>query len=125
MDSIESRRTIRKDISLKGSFKIKDSLEYKLHIYKEPIDLTLSDVALLGCGFVTTYYLPKGLILFVKVKSFPVPSEGTARETKNIEFTAKVMSCRTTPSRTNRVGVEFVDIEKEYLEMVKRYLGVI
>lgn len=123
IDPIESRRAIRKDVTLKGTFKIKDALESKLHIYNEPIGLTITDVALLGCGFVAAYYLPKGLVLFVKVKSFPVISEGNIKETKDIEFTAKVMSCRTTPSKVNRVGLEFVDIKDEYLDLIKGFLG--
>lgn len=122
MDPIESRRTKRKDITLKGSFKIKDDLKYKLHIYKEPIDLTMVDVGTLGCGFVSAYYLPKGLIIFVRVTDFPVISEGTTREGKDIEFTGRVMTCRTTPSRANRIGLEFVEIKKEYLDLVKRYV---
>ncbi len=125
MDPIESRRTKRKDITLTGNFKIKDVLEYKLHIYKEPIDLLLSDVGAMGCGFVTAHYLPKGLIVDMKVRDFPVISEKGPLTTQDIEITAKIMSCKTTPTRVNRIGAEFVQIKDEYKDLIKKYIAEI
>jgi c-di-GMP-binding flagellar brake protein YcgR len=123
MDPIESRRTKRKDITLTGNFKIKDALKYKLHIYKEPLDMLLSDVGVMGCGFVTAYYLPKGLIVSIKIRDFPVISGKDPIQTRDIEFTAKVMSCKTTPTRVNRVGAEFVEIRNESRDIIKRYIA--
>ena len=123
MDPIQSRRAIRKDVTLKGNFKIKDALKCKLHIYKEPIDLTVTDVAALGCGFVTAYYLPKGLILIMNIKDFPITPLGATQKTKDMEFSGKVMMCRTTPSRANRIGIAFTDIQKEDLEIIRKFIG--
>jgi len=122
MDPIESRRAIRKNLMLKGTFKIRDDLKYKLHIYREPADLSLTDVALLGCGFTAAYYLPKGIVLSVKLKDFPLVSPGAQGATKDMDFTAKVMSCRNAPGRTNKIGIEFVDIRKEYLDLIKNFI---
>ncbi len=121
MDPIESRRAIRRNLVLKGTFKIRDDLKYKLHIYREPVDLSLSDVAMLGCGFITGYYLPKGIVLSVKLKDFPVIS-ADAHGAKDMDFTAKVMSCKNAPGRTNKIGIEFVDIRKEYLDLIKKFI---
>lgn len=122
MNPVERRRAKRKDVTLKGTFKIKDDLKYKLHIYKEPIDSTISDISALGCGLVTAYYLPKGLILFIKIKDFPVVSGRGAREVKDIEFTGRVAVCKTTPSRANKAGTVFVDIKKEDLNLIKKFV---
>ena len=122
MDPIESRRTKRKDITLTGSFKIKDALKYKLHIYKEPLDMLLSDVGVMGCGFVTAYYLPKGLIVIIRIRDFPVISGKGPIQTRDIELTARVMSCKTTPTRVNRIGAEFVEIKEENRGIIKRYI---
>lgn len=122
MDSIESRRARRKDITLKGTFKIVDDLKYKFHIYKEPIDLTISDVAVLGCGFITGYYLPKGLHLFVSIKGFPILSGKGVKETEDMEFTGKVMVCKTTQARGHKVGIEFLEIKKEYQSLIKKFV---
>ncbi len=123
MDHIDSRRAVRKEISLKGSFKIKDDLKYKLHIYKEPIELTLADVGALGCGFISAYYLPKGLSLLINVMDFPILSEGKVSGLRDIQFTARVMSCKMTPTRFNKLGLEFVDIKTEDLDIIKRFVG--
>ena len=122
MDPIESRRAARREINLKGSFKIKDDLKYKFHVYKEPIDLTVVDVGALGCGFVAAHYLPKGLIVQLRVKDFPVILDDNKRGRRDIEFTGRVMSCRTIPSRANRIGLEFVDIKGEEISLIKRYV---
>ena len=123
MEPIERRRTKRKDITLKGSFKIRDDSKYKLHIYKEPVDLILADVAAMGCGFITAYYLPKGLTVHIKVKDFPVISAEGRVKTQDIEIAGRVMSCKTTPTRTNRIGVEFIDVSQEYLNLIKQYIA--
>ena len=120
MSSIESRRTKRKNLALKGNFNIKDDLKYKLHIYKEPIDLTLIDISALGCGFATEYYLPKGLAIHMRLKNFPVA--GTKRETKDIEFDGKVMFSRTSDFKNNRIGLEFSNLGKEISDLVKNYI---
>ena len=123
MDPIESRRTKRKDITLTGNFKIEDALKYKLHIYKEPLDMLLSDVGVMGCGFVTAYYLPKGLIVAIRIRDFPVISGKEPIQTRDIEFTARVMSCKTTPTRVNRIGAEFVEIKEQNRGIIKRYIA--
>ncbi|NQT07398.1 MAG: PilZ domain-containing protein [Candidatus Omnitrophica bacterium] len=123
MDPISSRRAVRKDINLKGTFKIKDDLKHKIHLYKEPADLTLIDVSPLGCGFMASYYLPKGLILLLRIKAFPIVSDKGAKEaTKDIEFTGRVMVCKTMPSRDNKIGLEFAEIKKEDLNLVRSYI---
>ena len=123
MDGSERRRTKRKDINLKGSFGIKDESKYRLHIYKEPADLTLVDVAAMGCGFVTAYYLPKGLLIQMKIRAFPVITGKGPVETQDIEIIGRIMSCRTAPTRVNRVGMEFTDIKEEHLGLIKRYIS--
>jgi len=123
MDPIESRRTKRKDITLTGNFRIKDALKYKLHIYKEPLDMLLSDVGAMGCGFVTPYYLPKGLILLMRIRDFPVISGKGPIQTRDIELTSRVMSCKTTPTRVNRIGAEFVEIKEDHRDLIRRYIA--
>lgn len=119
---MESRRAVRKEITLKGSFMIKDDLKYKLHVYKEPIDLTLVDIAVLGCGIVASHYLPKGLVIALKIKDFPVVSGKEIKERKDIEFSGRVMTCKTTPSRANKIGLEFVDLNKEDRDLIKGFV---
>ncbi|MBL7069803.1 MAG: PilZ domain-containing protein [Candidatus Omnitrophica bacterium] len=123
MGSFESRRAERKGITLKGNFRIEDDLKYKLHIYKEPVELTIVDIGVLGCGFVAPYYLPKGLILLIRMINFPTLTAEGAQKVKDIEFTGRVMACRTTAVRANRVGLEFVDIRKEDLSQVQRFVS--
>jgi len=124
MDPIDRRRTKRKDINLKGNFKIKDDSKYRLHIFKEPADLLLADVGSMGCGFITAYYLPKGLVVNMKVRDFPVIAEkGRPTEMRDIDITARVMTCKTTPTRVNRIGVEFLEVKEEHLNFIKKYIA--
>ena len=118
----DGRRAKRKNLTLKGSFKIKDGDKYKLHLYREPVDLTLADIALMGCGFITSFYLPKGLKLAVTLKGFPVISGTNIQGTKTIEFIGKVMSCKKAPNRSNAIGIAFADIHKESLDLIKNFV---
>lgn len=122
IDPIAARRAKRKEIELKGSFKIKDDLRYKLHLYREPVDLTLTDVSTLGCGFTTAYYLPKGLVVLLRLLDFPALGPKGESKTRDMEFSGRVMICKTTPSRVNKVGVEFVDIKEEDFDIIRRYI---
>jgi hypothetical protein len=59
----------------------------------------------------------------VEVKGFPAGPGGTGEAKKDIEFSGRVMSCRTTPTRKTRIGMEFVDIKSDYVELIKKYVA--
>lgn len=116
---IESRLAPRKEIFIKGAYKISEKNELKPDRYRMPgrSSVKFLDVSVSGCAFESSMLLPKGLYLELHFKNFPALGD-----LMDIAVYGETVYCRYLSKTSHRVGFRFTQIDKNHVNIINAFV---
>ena len=113
---IECRAGIRVRIDATIMVEIDTCMKDKVRIIREPQKAVIVDMSVVGLGVISQIFLPKGAILVIQLDATLFNLDKPARVIGEVRY------CRPSKSKNYRVGVKFLDVEKNLLARIKDYV---
>ena len=82
----------------------------------------LIDVSVSGCAIDSSYIIPPGVILDIRIEAKPFTAEIGAEPKEPMKMTGKVTSCVMMPKGHYRLGIFFTKIEKEDVDLIGNFI---
>jgi len=111
------------DVSAQKSFKLnipKDSMGPGA---RKAIAAILLDISVIGCSLDSSYMIPSGVLLHIKIDPAPFRDELGKERKEPLRFTGEVKSCVMKAAGHYRVGVEFKKSEKEDIDLISGFIA--
>ncbi|MDD5496075.1 MAG: PilZ domain-containing protein [Candidatus Omnitrophica bacterium] len=87
------------------------------------IKSSLLDISVIGCAIDSSYLIPPGIILNLRIDPKPFAVEGIKERKESLQITGKVTSCVMKAAGHYRLGVKFSNIRKEDLELIDTFIN--
>lgn len=130
---LNTRSKKRELINAFAEFSIDNSAEQaiKLNISKESLKVgsnesvksELLDISVSGCGIISPYIIPPGVILNIKIDPKYFNIEGKAGRKDDLVFTGVVKFCIMQGADRYRIGIHFQKPKKEDTEFISGFIS--
>lgn len=131
---LNTRAKKREAVEAQAEYAINESTEksIKINIPKSSIKSEVSeavfikaslvDISVLGCAIDSTYIIPPGVILDIKIDPTPFTNVTGGGRKEPMKAIGKVTSCAMKAANHYRLGVCFTKIEKEDVELIDTFI---
>ncbi len=121
---INTRAKKREPVSALAEYGINDATEKTVKL-KVPANIksTLLDISVLGCSLDSQYLIPPGVILDIKIDPQSFNEELCGEKKIPLQFVGKVKSCVMRTGGHYRLGLQFINPEKENVELINNFIA--
>ena len=85
---------------------------------------TLFDISASGCAISSSYVIPPGVILDIKIDSTPFNIQGALERKEPFLFSGKVKSCIMKAAGQYRLGIKFQNPEKADSDFISSFISI-
>jgi c-di-GMP-binding flagellar brake protein YcgR len=89
----------------------------------EVIRSSLFDISSGGCAIASPAIIPPGIMLNIRIDSGPFNMPGEPEIKDPMEFSGKVRSCIMRSAGQYRIGVQFYNPKKEYIDRINKFIN--
>lgn len=114
--AMESRAGMRVKMAATIMVEIDTDMKEKVRIIREPQKAVIVDISVIGLGVISQIFFPKGAILVIKLDASLFDLE------KPVRIIGEVRYCRPSKSKDYRLGVKFLDIDKDLLSRIREHV---
>lgn len=115
-----SRKLLRVLFETDASFRVNRASKKDIHMKEETVSTKLMDLSAGGCGLESPTFLPVGAKLNIFLNRQLLQEKPDAKsKIKYSKIVGVVRTCRPSPNRKHRLGIQFEKISAEDVQLIR------
>ncbi|MFH0772151.1 MAG: PilZ domain-containing protein [Candidatus Omnitrophota bacterium] len=117
MSAFQSRQGQRVGIEAKAMVQIDEAMRDTVSILRQPQEIKINDISVVGIGALCPIFLPKGAILDISMSSSELNIDNS------VKIKGEVRYCRPAKEDQDKLGIKFVGIDSHILERIREFVA--